>query len=206
MARVLRECPRQARLQIHSRQPRTQPRQHGATSTGLRLDPLGVTVRLAQNTGADHRRSAERVAALAGLHVGDVINAVDGKPVHTPMELAAELENRPTGDKVRLGYMLHGAWQTETVVLLGALLTKFWRNERIKTMVAVLILAAGCVPSVAQDGTGCLENGRYVPLRLTQGKAISLMTWARARFDLVSQHSGNMAKVALSQGLPGPDL
>jgi PDZ domain-containing secreted protein len=53
------------------------------------------------------------------LHVGDVINAVDGKPVKTPMELAAELANRPTGDKVRLGYMLHGAWQTEAVIVLA---------------------------------------------------------------------------------------
>jgi hypothetical protein len=35
------------------------------------------------------------------------------------MELAAELANRPAGDKLSLGYMLHGAWQTETVLLLA---------------------------------------------------------------------------------------
>jgi hypothetical protein len=33
--------------------------------------------------------------------------------------MAAELSNRPAGDKVRLGYLLHGSWQIETVVLLG---------------------------------------------------------------------------------------
>jgi hypothetical protein len=99
--------------------PHATPPAQRATSTGLRIDPLGVTVRLGQNTGAEITDEAPNgVSALAGLHVGDVINAVDGKPVKTPMELAAELANRPTGDKVRLGYMLHGAWQTETVVLL----------------------------------------------------------------------------------------
>jgi S1-C subfamily serine protease len=60
------------------------------------------------------------VAAMAGLHPGDVINSVDGKPVKTPVELAAALANRPAGDKLRLGYMLHGAWQTEAIVILGA--------------------------------------------------------------------------------------
>jgi PDZ domain-containing secreted protein len=48
-----------------------------------------------------------------------VINAVDGKRVKTPMELAVELSNRAAGDKVRLGYLLHGQWQSETVVILG---------------------------------------------------------------------------------------
>jgi len=57
---------------------------------------------------------------MTGLHLGDVINVVDGKPVNTPMELATELSNRSAGDKVRLGYMLNGAWQMEAVVLLGA--------------------------------------------------------------------------------------
>jgi S1-C subfamily serine protease len=81
---------------------------------------LGVVVTLGRNQGAEITSEAPNgVAALAGLHVGDVINAVDGKPVKTPMELAAELANRPTGDKVRLGYMLHGAWQTEAVIVLA---------------------------------------------------------------------------------------
>ncbi len=59
------------------------------------------------------------MAALAGIHVGDVINAVDGKPVRTPMELAAELANRAAGDKIRVGFLIRGMWQTETVLLLG---------------------------------------------------------------------------------------
>ena len=87
----------------------------------MKIDSLGVMVKLGQINGAEITDEAPNgVAAMAGLHSGDVINLVDGKPVKTPMELAAELANRPGGDKVRLGYMLHGAWQTEVVVLLGA--------------------------------------------------------------------------------------
>jgi len=35
------------------------------------------------------------------------------------MELGAELPNPARGDKVQVGYMLHGAWQAEAVVLLA---------------------------------------------------------------------------------------
>jgi PDZ domain-containing secreted protein len=56
---------------------------------------------------------------MAGLHLGDVINAVDGKPVKSPTELVAELASRSAGDRVRVCYMLHGEWQSEAVVILG---------------------------------------------------------------------------------------
>jgi len=42
------------------------------------------------------------VAEMAMLRVGDLITAVDGKPVKTPMELAAELQNRALGSHVYL--------------------------------------------------------------------------------------------------------
>ncbi len=58
-------------------------------------------------------------AEMAGLRVGDVINAVDGKPVRTPMELAAELANHAPGSTVRLGVLVRGYWQSETTVILG---------------------------------------------------------------------------------------
>jgi S1-C subfamily serine protease len=87
----------------------------------MSIDVLGVMVKLGRSTGAEIAGEAPNgVAALAGLHPGDVINAVDGKTVRTPMELAAELANRPGGDKVRLGYLLRGEWQAERVVMLNA--------------------------------------------------------------------------------------
>jgi len=57
------------------------------------------------------------VADMASLHVGDLIKAVDGKAVRTPMELAAELSDK-TG-KVRIGIQ-RGDFSTETLILLGA--------------------------------------------------------------------------------------
>jgi hypothetical protein len=101
--------------------PAPQPSTPHLTGAGMKLDALGVKVTLVRSAGAEITDEAPNgVAALAGLHPGDVINMVDGKPVRTPMELATELANRQPGDKVRLGYLIHGAWQTETVVLLGA--------------------------------------------------------------------------------------
>ena len=56
------------------------------------------------------------VAEMAALHVGDLIKAVDGKTVRTPMELAAELSDK-TG-KVHITIM-RGDFATETVIMLG---------------------------------------------------------------------------------------
>ena len=79
-----------------------------------------TTVTVGANPGAEITDEAPNsVAALAGIHVGDVINAVDGKPVRTPMELAAALVNRSAGDKVTIGFLIRGQWQTDKVLLLG---------------------------------------------------------------------------------------
>jgi hypothetical protein len=56
------------------------------------------------------------VAEMASLHVGDLIKSVDGKPVRTPMELAAELSDK--SGKVRIGIQ-RGDFATETLILLG---------------------------------------------------------------------------------------
>src|ERR1700733_1316369 len=87
---------------------------------GMKIASLEVMVTLGRNQGAEITDEAPNgIAALAGIHVGDVINAVDGKPVRTPAELAAELANHSAGDKIKLGFMIRGQWQTETVLLLG---------------------------------------------------------------------------------------
>jgi membrane-associated protease RseP (regulator of RpoE activity) len=97
------------------------PRQSAprAPSAGMKISTLGVIVAVGNNPGAEITDEAPNgIAAMAGIHVGDVINAVDGKPVSTPMELAAELANRPARDKVRIGFLIRGQWQKETMVVL----------------------------------------------------------------------------------------
>ena len=63
------------------------------------------------------------VAASAFLRVGDVINAVDDKPVKSARELLAELSNRAPGSQIRLGYLFRssalGYFPKEINVSLG---------------------------------------------------------------------------------------
>ncbi|MFZ0818407.1 MAG: PDZ domain-containing protein [Candidatus Sulfotelmatobacter sp.] len=104
---------------VPTRAPRPVPAPR-ATSSEMKIDALGIMAMVGRIDGAEITDIAPNGAvALAGLHRGDVINSVDGKPVKTPMDLAAELSSHAVGDKVRLGYSLHGQWQAETVVILG---------------------------------------------------------------------------------------
>jgi hypothetical protein len=91
----------------------------GATHA-MKVPALGIMVVLGANPGPEIMEEAPNsVVALAGLNPGDVLNAVDGKPVRTPMELVAELANHAAGSKIRLGFLARGLWQAETVLLLG---------------------------------------------------------------------------------------
>lgn len=84
----------------------------------MKISSLGVLVTLGRSPGAEITEEAPGgLADLAGIHLGDVINAVDGKSVKSPAELQAELAGKTVGDKVRLGFLIGGQWQTETVVL-----------------------------------------------------------------------------------------
>jgi hypothetical protein len=86
---------------------------------GMQIPVFGAMVRPGNTPGAEIVDEAPNgVAALAGLHPGDVINAVDGKPVSTPMELAAALSRLVPGAQVRIGYLLRGQWESQTMVLL----------------------------------------------------------------------------------------
>ena len=89
-----------------------------APSRGMAIHPLGIVAAPQEFDGAKILSiELGSVAEMASLHVGDLIKAVDGKAVRTPMELAAELADK-TG-KVRIG-ILRGDMATETVILLGA--------------------------------------------------------------------------------------
>ena len=85
---------------------------------------LGIQVTTRDEGGTEIAEVASGSAAeLANLHVGYVITSVDEKPVNTPMELTADLQNRTPGSQVRLGYMFHssalGYFPKETVVILA---------------------------------------------------------------------------------------
>jgi hypothetical protein len=96
-----------------------QPVSH-VSGTGMSIPALGVRVVAGDSRGATiAEEEPNGVAALAALHPGDVIDSVNGKLVRTPVELAAELTNHAAGDKIRLGFLIHGLWQTETVLVLG---------------------------------------------------------------------------------------
>jgi hypothetical protein len=94
-------------------------RSEAPVSSGIKIAAIGAIVTLGRNAGAEITDLAPNgPGAIAGLHVGDVVNAVDGKPIQTPTELAAELSSRGSGDKVHLGYLLRGNWQSEAVIVL----------------------------------------------------------------------------------------
>ena len=89
------------------------------SGSGMPIPALGLRANPRESGGAQIEEIVSgSTSEQAGLRIGDVINFVDGKAVRTPMELAAELSNQPPGAKVRLGYLVHGYWQAETVIIL----------------------------------------------------------------------------------------
>jgi hypothetical protein len=85
---------------------------------------LGIAIATWERGGAEILEiEPGSVAEHAYLHVGDVINFFNGRPVKTSPQLAAELSKRGNGSQVRLGYLYRsisiGYVQKETVVILG---------------------------------------------------------------------------------------
>ncbi len=102
-----------------ARQP-AQPAQPAQPTAGhgMGISALGLSVAPQEFDGAKIIGIVPgSIAEMASLHVGDLIKSVDGKPVRTPMELAAELLDK-TGPKVRIGIQ-RGDFATETTILLG---------------------------------------------------------------------------------------
>jgi hypothetical protein len=84
------------------------------------ISSLGITAAIGNNPGAEITDEVSNgAAALANMHLGDVIVSVDGKTIKSPSELAAELASRAPGNHLRIGFLIHGQWQSETVVILG---------------------------------------------------------------------------------------
>ena len=71
---------------------------------------LGIKTETTDTAGAKISEIASAsVADNVGLHVGDIINSVDGKAVGGPAELEAELQKRAPGTKIRIGYMFRSS-------------------------------------------------------------------------------------------------
>jgi hypothetical protein len=100
----------------------TEPHQETARapSAGMRISALGIMASAGSSQGAEVTNEVSNsAAALGGIHVGDVINAVDGMSVKSPAELATALSGLASGSKVRIGFMIRGQWQSETVVSIA---------------------------------------------------------------------------------------
>jgi len=96
---------------------RTAPAAVNLPGRGMQIASFGVVVGPQEFDGAKILEIVPGgVAEMASLKVGDLIKSVDGKPVKTPMELAAELSDK--SGKVRIG-ILRGTFATETLVLIG---------------------------------------------------------------------------------------
>jgi hypothetical protein len=89
----------------------------GTPGHGMLIAAIGLAVGPQEFDGAKILEIVPGgIAEMASLKVGDLIKSVDGKPVKTPMELAAELSDK--SGKVRIG-ILRGDVATETLILLG---------------------------------------------------------------------------------------
>jgi hypothetical protein len=89
------------------------------TTHGMLIPALGITTaKPREGEGAEITSiMPDSPAAQTQLHVGDVINSVDGKPIKSPMDLAVALSD--AGNKAKLGVLINGQWQSETALILG---------------------------------------------------------------------------------------
>ena len=85
---------------------------------------LGVKVRTSEQAGAEIIECLPNSPLqMAGLQVGDVITAIDLKPIRTVQDLDTVVENRPSNATIRIGYLVleKKLWwvQKEVVVNVG---------------------------------------------------------------------------------------
>jgi hypothetical protein len=103
----------------HAQEPSNNSSPRRLPDSGMNIASLGIRVVAEERTGVRIESvEAGSTAGKAGLHPGDVINAVDGASIKTPADLATQLSSRVAGDKVRVSYLLHGQWQAEVIITL----------------------------------------------------------------------------------------
>jgi len=85
---------------------------------GLQIASLGLRVISATDGVQITNVAPNSLGEMAGLHVGDVINSIDGHPINGPTQLSTEISSKPAGATIRLGYMIRGEWQSEKILVL----------------------------------------------------------------------------------------
>jgi putative serine protease PepD len=83
---------------------------------------LGVSTEPSQRLGTGDGATVVNVesgsaADKAGLTQGDEIIAIDGQPVHDPVELGARVRSHKPGDHIKLTIRRNGAEQSADVTL-----------------------------------------------------------------------------------------
>jgi putative serine protease PepD len=78
---------------------------------------LGVAVQAASNGVRLAQVRSRTPAARAGLQVGDVVTAIDGKKVSTTAQLQAAIDAKQPGDTATLTYRRNGKTHTAKVTL-----------------------------------------------------------------------------------------
>jgi hypothetical protein len=58
-------------------------------------------------------------AEKSGISRGDILNRVDGNDIASIAQLEAALKVKQPKETVRIGYLVRGAWQTESILTLG---------------------------------------------------------------------------------------
>jgi putative serine protease PepD len=82
---------------------------------------LGVSVTDSENGGAlVSTVTGSSAAAKAGLQQGDVITAVDGKPINSADDLVAAVQGASVGQKMTIEYTRNGAKKSASVTLTEA--------------------------------------------------------------------------------------
>ncbi|HEX2315020.1 MAG TPA: trypsin-like peptidase domain-containing protein [Thermomonospora sp.] len=93
------------------------------TLLGIGMDPLypGPGVRISEREQNGVPPLVEGgPAEKAGLRPGDVITAIDGKPIEDRVDLSAAIQSKAPGTKIRVTFQRGGKEQTVDVVLVAA--------------------------------------------------------------------------------------
>ena len=87
-------------------------RKAGPSPASSEAAPLGVFGNAGDNGFAVTSVRAGSAAAQAGIEPGDIVTAIDARPVHTSGDIESAIATSQTGT-IRVSFLVKGAWLTE---------------------------------------------------------------------------------------------